>query len=196
MPDWDESSPRLFENLLEAAKTARDSAVRGDPPSLELARSWHRTAMAELEVPNKNWIGGFRGEQGLEEAFVRVGKQPGTNPSNVAAELGRFIRKLRSAISLVDDTLNERGVDTPEHLRLVLRTAAWAHAEWVRIHPFVNGNGRTARLWANWILMRFGIQPFVRLRPRPEGDEYARAGEEAMKGNWQPTLRAFESMMP
>lgn len=152
--------------------------------------------MAELEVPNKNWIGAFRGEQGLEEAYVRVGKQPGTSPSNVAAELGRFIRKLRSAISLVDDTLNERRVDTPEHLRLVLRTAAWAHAEWVRIHPFVNGNGRTARLWANWILMRFGIQPFVRLRPRPEGDEYARAGEEAMKGNWQPTLRAFESMMP
>ena len=47
--------------------------------------------------------------------------------------------------------------------------AGGAHAEWVRIHPFANGNGRTARLWANYLLVRYGLIPVVRLRPRPEG---------------------------
>lgn len=31
--------------------------------------------------------------------------------------------------------------------------AAWAHEEFVRIHPFVDGNGRTARLIMNYILL-------------------------------------------
>ena len=29
-------------------------------------------------------------------------------------------------------------------------------ADWIRIHPFANGNGRTARMWANAIFMRYG----------------------------------------
>jgi hypothetical protein len=36
-----------------------------------------------------------------------------------------------------------------------------AHTRWVEIHPFVNGNGRTARMWANWILVRYGVPAFV-----------------------------------
>lgn len=31
--------------------------------------------------------------------------------------------------------------------------AAWVHAEFVKIHPFMDGNGRTARLLMNYILM-------------------------------------------
>lgn len=49
----------------------------------------------------------------------------------------------------------------------IVAVYAWAHAEWVRIHPFANGNGRTARLWANSLAMRYGLPPFAGLRPRP-----------------------------
>jgi len=37
--------------------------------------------------------------------------------------------------------------------------AAWTHAEFVRIHPFVDGNGRTSRLVMNYQLMSAGFLP-------------------------------------
>jgi Fic family protein len=63
----------------------------------------------------------------------------------------------------------------------------------VRIHPFANGNGRTARLWANFIAMRYGLEAFVRVRPRPDGG-YANAAAEAMQGRWQATVPVFRQM--
>lgn len=40
-----------------------------------------------------------------------------------------------------------------------IELAAWTHAEFVRIHPFVDGNGRTARLIMNYQLMKNGFLP-------------------------------------
>lgn len=40
-----------------------------------------------------------------------------------------------------------------------IEKAAWAHAELVKIHPFTDGNGRTARLIMNYILMEDGYLP-------------------------------------
>lgn len=37
--------------------------------------------------------------------------------------------------------------------------AAWTHAEFVRIHPFIDGNGRTSRLIMNYQLMQYGFLP-------------------------------------
>ncbi len=39
--------------------------------------------------------------------------------------------------------------------------AALAHYKLVSIHPFVDGNGRTARLLMNLILMIFGYPPAI-----------------------------------
>lgn len=76
----------------------------------------------------------------------------------------------------------------------VIDLAAWAHAEWIRIHPFANGNERTARVWANLLLMRYELPPAVALRPRPGGG-YGAAGAAAMRGEWQPTRRVFRGMV-
>ena len=92
------------------------------------------------------------------------------------------------------DNLIAQGKDlSADEVGAVIDVCAWAHAEWVRIHPFANGNGRTARLWANLIAMRYGLPPFVRPRPRPGGD-YESASAEAMQGNWRPTIAAFRRM--
>lgn len=37
--------------------------------------------------------------------------------------------------------------------------AAWTHAEFVRIHPFIDGNGRTSRLLMNYQLLINGFLP-------------------------------------
>ena len=79
-------------------------------------------------------------------------------------------------------------------LAAVIDLCAWAHAEWVRIHPFANGNGRTARIWANALLMRYGLPPAIRLRPRPDGG-YGDAGAAAMNGDWRATVAVFSRML-
>ena len=40
-----------------------------------------------------------------------------------------------------------------------IELAAWTHAEFVRIHPFVDGNGRTSRLIMNYQLLLNGYLP-------------------------------------
>lgn len=40
-----------------------------------------------------------------------------------------------------------------------IELAAWSHAEFVRIHPFIDGNGRTSRLIMNYQLMINGYLP-------------------------------------
>ncbi len=40
-----------------------------------------------------------------------------------------------------------------------IELAAWTHAEFVRIHPFIDGNGRTSRLIMNYQLMKNGFLP-------------------------------------
>lgn len=40
-----------------------------------------------------------------------------------------------------------------------IELAAWTHAEFVRIHPFLDGNGRASRLLMNYQLMAKGSLP-------------------------------------
>lgn len=46
-----------------------------------------------------------------------------------------------------------------KHFDNAIDCAAWTHAEFVRIHPFVDGNGRTSRLIMNYQLMANGFLP-------------------------------------
>jgi Fic family protein len=43
----------------------------------------------------------------------------------------------------------------------VVELAAWVHYKLVHIHPFIDGNGRTARLLMNLILLSHGYPPAV-----------------------------------
>lgn len=40
-----------------------------------------------------------------------------------------------------------------------IELAAWTHAEFVKIHPFIDGNGRTSRMIMNYQLMSNGFLP-------------------------------------
>ena len=85
--------------------------------------------------------------------------------------------------------------DDPDQLLSLLTLLAYAHGEWVRIHPFANGNGRTARLWANWCALRYNLPAFVRLKPRPEGSLYANAAAASMGGDHQRMIVVFAEML-
>lgn len=72
------------------------------------------------------------------------------NPRKVPDRMARFIRDITTA-----DDLH------------AIELAAEAHYQLVTIHPFVDGNGRTARLLMNLILMQHGYPPaLIRKRDR------------------------------
>ena len=162
---------------------------------MEAARKWQRETMAGLDVPNPAFVGRFRGEPGVKIIRVWIGDTEGVAPANVARQLKFFERRLKRVVAALDERYPaDQELDT-DGIAAVLDLCAWAHAEWVRIHPFVNGNGRIARMWANFLLMRYGLPPVVRLRPRPDGEEYGTAGARAMVGDWKPTAIVFRKML-
>jgi Fic family protein len=66
-----------------------------------------------------------------------------------------------------------------------IELSAWTHAEFVRIHPFIDGNGRTSRLLMNYQLMRQGFLP-VSIAKEDRLDYYNVLEEYAVKGNLKP----------
>jgi len=66
----------------------------------------------------------------------------------------------------IEYTHNSTAIEGNTHMDLIsknntnpLELAAWTHAEFVKIHPFIDGNGRTSRLIMNYQLMANGYLP-------------------------------------
>ena len=193
MPNWDEDSPELRRNLSKVLDEIVRFARRREFPTLASAKRWQSLLMKNLTVPDSRFIGAFRGEPGLEKIQVRVGVHYGVDAADVAEELEGFERKLHALLRELDLMLPAGQEPDADQLAAVVDLCGWVHAEWVRIHPFANGNGRTARLWANFIAMRYGLPPFIRLRPRPNFG-YGEAGAKAMQGDWKPTAVVFRRL--
>lgn len=193
-PDWDADSPELRRNLSRILKTAEAESRARAPLSLNTARQWQREIMQDLTVNDPAHVGAFRGEPGLETCQVRIGGRWGVPADEVSNALLDFSRRLQQGIALLDLLIPADSFPDADQASAIADLCAWAHAEWVRIHPFPNGNGRTARLWVNCIAMRYGLPPFLRLRPRPQGD-YAAACTQAMLGHWAPTAEYFRRLL-
>ncbi len=88
-----------------------------------------------------------------------------TPPYGVSGEVGNLVHQL---------------IENPEKFNPI-ELAAFAHHEIARIHPFVDGNGRTARLLCNLILMGNGYPPII-IRAKERG-KYFDCLEKAHFGN-------------
>ena len=86
-------------------------------------------------------------------------------------------------------------------LQAVASLAAITHGEWIRIHPYANGNGRTARIWAAWVALRYGGPVFVSIKLRPDDAAYAIASASSMgrrpdfRGDHSLALTLFTDML-
>jgi hypothetical protein len=88
-----------------------------------------------------------------------------------------------------------------DELRAVVTLIALAHGEWVRIHLFANGNGHTARMWACWAALRYGLPAFVEIKSRPADGGYGRASSASMGrppdfvGDHRPAISFFGDLL-
>ena len=200
MSNWDANSAQLDKNLARLLAYASEDARRRSKPTLDDTLRWHKDLMQGLEIPPEDrpgiaaadMVGRFRGTVPLDRYEVGMGKYFGVRADLVPAQLKAFEQELQRRVDLLDAQIGA-SLTSGKQIDDVLKLCAWTHAEWIRIHPFANGNGRTARVWANYIAMRYGLPPFVQLRPRP-GPDYEAAGAAAMEGYWGKTFLVFLRM--
>jgi fido (protein-threonine AMPylation protein) len=201
---WRDDPPgsdiRIGRNLEALTAELARSARTRDAPTAELARSWHRAIYDGVELPVTYYAGGIRDrdpdEPELVDHEVMWGGKLATTAADVWPQLHSFERAAGEGTGTVDRVL--AAGDPPSDaatLNSVLALAAALHNEWVRIHPFVNGNGRIARCWANWTLLRYELPGVVRLRPRPENDLYFRAAALARQRVHGPMQRYFHYLL-
>jgi hypothetical protein len=120
----------------------------------------------------------------------------------VGARVKVLDRSMKTAVASLDQLIPVGGKPADSgQLEAVVTLCAVLHGEWVLLHPYANGNGRTARVWANWVAVRYGLPPFVRIEPRPDGLLYAPAAESSMgsppdwQGNHQLTMSLFLDLL-
>jgi len=196
---WDEDPPgytrRIVDNLAVLSDEIEALANSRQRPSIAMAVDWHRRAYAGIPLPVDYFAGNVRGDPGFPELVdyeVEVAGMPGASAAEVEELLVAFEEWLRLRVELLDERLRVgEQPSTADDLRNVLWLAAEIHGMWIRIHPFANGNGRIARLWVRWIAVRYGLPPFLELKPRPQGEAYDAAAEASMSGTDLPMLRAL-----
>lgn len=180
---WNEDPPGSEQRILDnAAAVLREIAAQADrrlAPSAAMAQNWHRELYRGVPLPVPYYAGEPRDSDPkcpeLEGYEVAVGSFWGTPSELVPAALSNFESSAQQAVASLDDAVPVgRQPPGSQELHGVLSLCAVLHGEWIRIHPFANGNGRTARLWANWAALRLGLPPFVTIKPRP-GNPYGLA---------------------
>ena len=131
---WNEDDSRdaalIVQNLThllrQIARRARHRQIYKGV-SHELLR--HKTRLDTLLWPDAHFIA-------VEFGKIRV----------TIADLARIFEEVMGKwVAVLDPAIPAGGRPAdPAQLRSVLTLCAYTHGEWVRIHPFANGNGRTA----------------------------------------------------
>jgi hypothetical protein len=217
-PGWRDDdaadAPRIAANAAALVRALRDhTAAARSLPLLDDARAWHAQLYAGCDVPVDCYLGHFRGDPTCPELVdYEVGLGPvlgdgypermGIPAALVADELDVFIAGVHRALGVLDSVVLQRQRPrTVDELHSIVALIAEVHGEWVRIHPFANGNGRTARIWAAFLALRYGLPVFVRLKPRPDDVAYARAAKRSMgrppdfRGDHSEAVAVFGHML-
>jgi cell filamentation protein len=77
----------------------------------------------------------------------------------------------------------------------LIQVVAPLHAEFLFIHPFRDGNGRTARLVVNLIALKHGFESFnFDSIKKDRMDEYIYCVQSAADKNYQPMIELFKTL--
>ncbi len=114
-------------------------------------REIHQGIMHEEDEAKKKKIGGWKTEPNYIYNYKNE-RFDFALPAEVPARMHDLLNKTNAAI----DAIQQNKKDAPHPLDVALQF----HLDYVLIHPFYDGNGRTARILTNLLLISFGYPPF------------------------------------
>ena len=145
-PDEDR---RLATNLESIAARVHSNELGDRPINLSLLRELHRALFEGV----RDHAGTHR-HRGWGDEYLGFGPNRSSKNTDVEAELIRVLTQAQTSI----DSLRANA-DSPDYESSGLHVAIWIHAEVIKIHPFIDGNGRTSRLVLNLVLVSLGFRP-------------------------------------
>lgn len=166
----DDEIRQLTDNLRQLVETIHRGDLRERPLRPELLLDLHRALFDGV----RSHAGRPRGP-GFGSEVLRFGVRYSLPRDRVAKALEQCFLRLRVDQAELEDNPTQEGY---EHR--ALRLALGAHVEVIRIHPFEDGNGRTARLLLDLLLVRSGLRPVPVELVRTE---YITALEAAFQGD-------------
>lgn len=131
--------------------------VKGKRPLTEnFIRELHSLLLQDSYKESKNADGE------LVPRKISSGKYK-TTPNHVQTVTGEifYFATPEETPAKMFDLLNWYKEKSDENDRNPLLIGAEFHYKFIRIHPFDDGNGRTARILMNFILMKFGFPPVI-----------------------------------
>lgn len=155
------------------------------------SRPVHFSMFKGMTLPGEEYfVGNYRGANfpGLLNYYVGVGQdcRVGVAPSDVSDELARFEVLVERAVNLV---LPLQGSREPKDVVVVVGVACTLLVEFLRIHPYANGNGHMGRfiVWAVLLLARVRPRrwPLNEKLPHPYGELLSRYRD----GDRNPLIR-------
>ena len=182
----DETLKGLLEDQHDAVELVFEAASGRRPLTHQSLKSWH-----QLLTRHQEYAPGVRDGRRVEVPLRRGDYKIRPNnprrfdgfvheycpPAQTRGEMDRLLA-LHHA---------HRDRDLPTDVE-----AAWLHHEFVRIHPFQDGNGRMARLLTCYVFARHrGCPPVISLGHR---EHYILSLEEADRGNLRPFIEFIATL--
>lgn len=184
--DFEHKSAELAKALAEVLARSLP-ACRARVPGRDDLLAWHHGLFSAV-APLSYYAGNFRQHDPARVCLgidVGVGSLPGSHFKHVDAhvrQLCAFMLRQAQDLELRWDMFSE-----PDRVKLLATLVGQAIGAFVKIHPFVNGNGRMSRLLWRLLLHRFQLpaQSSVIKRPAPP---YGAVMEAAMRGDYAPAI--------
>lgn len=130
--------------------SARVQAAPDPCVTLDTVIDWHTQFFQGIPQCSP---GKLRNQIGMRSTF---GAYPAVAPEEVRTQVVKLFNDIRRSVESVNEHLKTNSMNAGTR-SYVVKTSAYFHAEFVRIHPFADGNGRLARLLQDWFLLLFNI---------------------------------------
>lgn len=197
-PSWEyshhpEKTPILHEELKSILLDLRSSKI-DSLSSVADSRAIHQRLFWQLTPTDCDYYAGhYRGEDfrclKYIQVFIQSDPRVGFTPDNVLSSIDSLAKSVDKTVDQLDKIMAspDDKMALRDKIVKIVTVACRFFEIFLRIHPYVNGNGHIARFCLCSLLGRYGFWPTTwSIDPRPQIPNYTQLIVEYRNGNTAP----------